>query len=468
MNMNKIKYNMTYVMLCCSVAALGGFLLGYDTSVISGAIEPLSRHYELSPAETGWAVSNVIIGCIIGCFTAGGLCDKLGRKKSLIITAILFVLSVLGTAYATSFTMFVLFRMLGGFCIGLASVITPTYLAEMAPSMYRGRVGALNMFCCVGGQVIVQFVNYYIAKGASPEWMELLGWRYILGVAIIPCLFFIVLIWFIPESPRWNIMKGFEQQALKTLTKISNLQHAQQTMEEIKNSFIEINQHSTSKITWNKKTMIFLFLGCALAVCSMSTGINVIQYFGPSLLLNISANIDEAMFKSSFLALAQFLGVITGMYITDKMGRLKLVMLGSICAFFSMSYTFIAFYYNFPGIWAVLGLFVFMYTFGASWGQVVWTLISEIFPNQLRTFGTGVSISMMWATNFVIALLFPILNKNEFLVEKFHGGFPIIIFACFAIISLYFAWRFIPETKGIALEDIEQKVLDKFYKNGTK
>lgn len=458
-----IKYNMLYVMLCCSVAALGGFLLGYDTSVISGAIEPLSRHYQLSPAETGWAVSNVIVGCIIGCFTAGGLCDKLGRKKSLIITATLFVLSVLGTAYATSFTMFVLFRILGGFCIGLASVITPTYLAEMAPSKYRGQVGALNMFCCVGGQVIVQFVNYYIAKDASEQWMELLGWRYILGVAIIPCLFFIILIWFIPESPRWNIMKGFDQKALNTLTKISNLEHAQHTMQAIKDSYRQTNKQQHIKIVWDKKTFIFLFLGSALAICSMSTGINVVQYFGPSLLLNISSSLDEAMFKSSFLALAQFLGVITGMYLTDKMGRLKLVLWGSIFAFFSMSYTFVAFYYNFPGIWSVIGLFVFMYTFGASWGQVVWTLISEIFPNRLRTFGTGVSISMMWATNFVIALLFPILNKNMFLIETFHGGFPIIIFALFALISLYFAWRYIPETKGIPLEQIEERVLEKFY-----
>lgn len=462
--MNNVRYNMTYVMLCCGVAALGGFLLGYDTSVISGAIEPLSRHYQLSPAETGWAVSNVIVGCIIGCFTAGGLCDKLGRKYSLTITAFLFVFSVLGTAYATSFTMFVLFRMLGGFSIGLASVITPTYLAEMAPAIYRGRVGALNMFCCVGGQAIVQFVNYYIAKGSSAEWMELLGWRYILGVAVIPCLFFVVFIWFIPESPRWNIMKGRDKAALHTLTKISNAVHAEETLQSIKDSFIPTSNNSANKIVWNKNTIIFLFLGAMLAICAMSTGINVVQYFGPSLLLNISANIEDAMFKSSWLAVAQFLGVVTGMYITDKVGRLKLVLWGALFAFISMLYTFIAFYYNFTGIWSVLGLFVFMYTFGTSWGQVVWTLISEIFPTYLRTFGTGVSISAMWGTNFVIASMFPILNKNEFLLEKFHGGFPILIFAGFALVSFYFAWRFIPETKGIPLEQIEAKVLDKFYR----
>lgn len=465
MGNDNIKYNMAYVMLCCSVAALGGFLLGYDSSVISGAIEPLSRHYQLSPAQTGWAVSNVVLGCIVGCFVAGSFSDKFGRKHTLAVTSILFVISVAATAYASSFTMFVGFRMLGGFCIGVASVVTPTYLAEMAPSMYRGRVGALNMFCCVAAQAIVQFVNYYIARGMTPEWMELVGWRYIMGMALIPCFFFVVLIWFIPESPRWCVMVGRDEWALKTLTRISNAAHARSVLGVIKESFAQqFHEQPRQKIVFDKKTVTFLLLGVGLAICSMSTGINVIQYFGPSLLLNISANIDEAMFKSSWLAVAQFLGVVTGMMITDKLGRVKLILWGSLLAFLSMTYTFIAFYYSFPGVASVVGLFIFMYSFGTTWGQVVWTLISEVFPNHLRSVGTGVSISAMWLTNFVIAQVFPILNKNEFLLQKFHGGFPIIVFAVFGLISLWFAWRYIPETKGVALEDIEKLILDKVYR----
>ncbi|EHQ8971776.1 sugar porter family MFS transporter [Escherichia coli] len=460
--MSKTRYNMTYVMLCCGVAALGGFLFGYDSSVISGAIEPISRHYQLTPAETGWAVSNVIIGCIIGCFIAGSMSDKIGRKTTLAITAILFVISVAATAYATSFTMFVIARMLGGLCIGIASVVTPTYLAEMAPSNYRGRVGALNMFCCVGAQAVVQFVNYYIAKGMAPELLDEVGWRYMMGMALVPCLFFVVLIWFIPESPRWCVMKGRDEEALKTLTRISNREHALSLLRTIKEGFTSNAQHNV--IIYNKKNFIFLLIGIGLAVSSMVTGINAIQYYGPSLLLNISENISDAMFKSSWLAVAQFLGVITGMAITDKLGRRKLILWGSFFAFSSMLYTFFAFYYNVQGILSIVGLFVFMYAFGASWGQVVWTLVSEIFPNYLRSVGTSIAISAMWITIFIIAQLFPIMNKSETLIALFHGGFPLLLFALFGMLTLLFGWRYVPETKGVPLENIEQRVLNKFYR----
>ena len=459
--MDKLRYNMLYVMLCCSVAALGGFLFGYDSSVISGAIEPLSHHYQLTPAETGWAVSNVIIGCIVGCFIAGPLSDKIGRKYTLAITSILFVISVCATAWAINFSMFVLFRMLGGLCIGVASVVTPTYLAEMAPSPYRGRVGALNMFCCVGAQAIVQFVNYFIARGMTTDQLEQVGWRYMMGMALIPCAAFVFLIWFIPESPRWCVMTGRDKQALKTLTRISNREHAQSLLETIKASFA--NQPHHQKVVYDKKTFIFLIIGIGLAVSSMATGINAIQYYGPSLLLNISSNIDEAMFKSSWLAVAQFVGVVTGMVITDKLGRRKLILWGSLFAFLSMAYTFIAFYYAFPGIASVIGLFVFMYTFGTTWGQVVWTLVSEIFPNHLRSVGTSVAISAMWITIFIIAQVFPMLNKSALLIAVFHGGFPLIVFAVLGLLTLIFAWRYVPETKGVPLEEVEHLVLDKFY-----
>jgi len=179
------KHNMAYVMAICAVAALGGLLFGYDSSVISGAIEPISHHYQLSPAETGWAVSNVIIGCVIGCLVAGKLADRYGRKKMLIVTAILFVVSVAGTALAPDFTTFVVFRIIGGLGIGLASVISPIYIAEVAPKDYRGRAMTMHMICCVGGQVLVLLTNYLIAKNADPEWLNAYGWRWMLGAAVV-------------------------------------------------------------------------------------------------------------------------------------------------------------------------------------------------------------------------------------------------------------------------------------------
>ena len=185
------RYNMKYVMLCCTVAAFGGLLMGYDSSIISGAIEPLSDYFQLTPAETGWAVSNILLGSLVGCFIAPKLSDKFGRKKSLAITALLFTASVVGTAIAHNFFTFVAFRILGGLAIGLASVISPIYLAELSPSKFRGRTSALYAVCCVGGQSVVLLTNYFINKSMLPEAMVDIGWRYILATALVPCALFI-------------------------------------------------------------------------------------------------------------------------------------------------------------------------------------------------------------------------------------------------------------------------------------
>lgn len=249
------RHNIAYVMGICCVAALGGLLLGYDSSVISGAIEPLSHHYRLSPAETGWAVSNVIIGCVLGCLVAGHIADRYGRKKTLLMTALLFVASVIGTALAPNFEIFVLFRIIGGLGIGMASVVSPVYIAEVAPKDYRGRAMTMHMICCVGGQVLVLLTNYLIAKGATPEWLNDTGWRWMLGSAFVPCLLFFIFISFIPESPRWNVMAGHDDRALKTLTRISSAGHAQNVLREIKTSLqSELRpSHSHERLRFNKR-----------------------------------------------------------------------------------------------------------------------------------------------------------------------------------------------------------------------
>lgn len=236
MSPSQQRHNIAYVMSVCCVAALGGLLLGYDSSVISGAIEPLSQHYRLSPAETGWAVSNVIIGCVVGCLVAGQCADRYGRKKTLLLTAVLFVASVIGTALAPDFKLFVLFRILGGLGIGMASVVSPVYIAEVAPKDYRGRAMTMHMICCVGGQVLVLLTNYLIARDASPEWLSQSGWRWMLGSAFVPCFLFFIFVSFIPETPRWNVMAGHDDRALKTLTRISSAAHAQNVLREIKAS----------------------------------------------------------------------------------------------------------------------------------------------------------------------------------------------------------------------------------------
>ncbi|RQW63170.1 sugar porter family MFS transporter [Vibrio viridaestus] len=456
-------HNVIYVMYICLVAALGGLLFGFDSSVISGAIEPLSEYYQLTPASEGWAVSNVIIGCVVGCFSAGKIADKYGRKKTLVVTALLFIVSAVGSALATHFSAFVIFRMIGGLGIGIASVISPVYIAEVAPKDFRGRAMTMNMICCVGGQVLVLLTNYLIAKGATNEWLVSEGWRWMLGSAFIPCILFLVFVGLIPESPRWSVMAGNDAGALKTLTRISGAEHARQVLAEIKESLHQDRQSAqqVESVKFNRKTMIFLVIGIGLAVFNQLTGINVIQYFGPSLLMNVTDTVQQAMYMTIFLAGLQFVGVCVGMFLIDSLGRKVLLLWGSIGSAVCLLATFITFYYGVKGFTSVIGLFGFEFIFGITWGQIVWTVIGEIFPNRLRAVGMGVSIATMWIANFVISQTFPMMNQSTWLTDKFHGGFPLLLFAVCCLVSWWFVKVFVPETKGIQLEKMEDLVLNR-------
>lgn len=463
MDTRQKRYNMKYVILCCTVAAFGGLLMGYDSSIISGAIEPLSEYFQLTPAETGWAVSNILLGSLVGCFIAPRLSDKLGRKKSLAITALLFTVSVIGTAIAHNFTVFVLFRIIGGLAIGLASVISPIYLAELSPSKFRGRTTALYAVCCVGGQSVVLLTNYFITKSTLPEVMVNMGWRYILATALVPCALFIFFIAFIPESPRWNVLKGKYDEALDTLTKISNREHAESVFNEIKHSFSDKAAHQhKSRLRLDKTTIPLLVIGIGLAVGNQISGINVIQYFGPTLLKNVAGSTDSALLQTFWLSICQFIGVLAGMMLIDKIGRRKLLLLGAITSCICLAYSFIAFYYHLPGMLAVVGLFAYMIFFGMTWGQIVWTVLGEIFPTEIRSICVGISICAMSMANFVISSTFPIMNSSPLLLDMFHGGFPLLLFAIFSLGMYFFTFRYLPETAGVSLEKIHGLVLEKF------
>lgn len=463
MDTRQKRYNMKYVMLCCTVAAFGGLLMGYDSSIISGAIEPLSEYFQLTPAETGWAVSNILLGSLVGCFIAPKLSDKYGRKKSLAITALLFTVSVVGTAIAHNFITFVAFRILGGLAIGLASVISPIYLAELSPSKFRGRTSALYAVCCVGGQSVVLLTNYFINKSMLPEAMIDIGWRYILATALVPCALFIFFIAFIPESPRWNVLKGRDKEALDTLSKISNSTHAASVFQEIKNSFSrEVAKKHKVHFRLNKTTVPLLIVGIGLAVGNQISGINIIQYFGPTLLKNVAGSTDSALLQTFWLSVCQFTGVLIGMAVTDKLGRRNLLLMGAITSAIFLAYTFVAFYYRFSGLLAVVGLFAYMVFFGMTWGQIVWTVLGELFPTEVRSICVGISICAMSMANFVISTTFPVLNSNAYLVDVFHGGFPLLLFAIFSLGMYFFTFRYLPETGGVSLEKVHARVLEKF------
>lgn len=463
METRQTHYNMKYVMLCCTVAAFGGLLMGYDSSIISGAIEPLSDYFQLSPAQTGWAVSNILLGSLAGCFLAPRLSDRLGRKKTLAITALIFTLSVLGTALAHNFTTFVICRMFGGLAIGLASVISPVYLAELSPSRYRGRTTALYSVCCVGGQSVVLLTNYFISKSMLPAVLVEVGWRYILATALLPCALFLIFIAFIPESPRWNVLKGRDKAALDTLTKISNPTHAATVLSEIKGALAPAAARGQGRRAGlSKTTGPLLILGIGLAVGNQLSGINVIQYFGPSLLRNVFPDGASALLQTFWLSVCQFAGILIGMSLIDKLGRRKLLLMGAIASCLCLAYSFVAFYAHLPGMLAVIGLFAYMVFFGVTWGQIIWTVLGEIFPTEIRSVCVGISICMMSVANFIISTTFPVMNSSPLLLELFHGGFPLLLFALFSLGMYFFTFRFLPETANVPLEQVQALVLKKF------
>lgn len=457
------KHNLPYIIRICAVASLGGLLFGYDTSVISGAIDALKIYFQLSPAETGWAVSNVVIGCVIGSLCSGEMARKIGRKKTLIIAALLFTISAIGSAVVESFFWFIVYRMIGGVAVGLAAAISPMYIAEVAPKDYRGTASAMNNFALVFGQIVIFYVNYKIAQGMTEAWLVDVGWRYMIGSEVIPCLLFCLVVGFIPESPRWDAMRGRDDLALATLSKISNPEHAKNLLAEIKASMVnEAGQVSKQKVDFKRPGAIFIIIvACALATFQQLSGVNVMMYYAPTVLKTITGSIEEAMFQTIWIGVAQLVGIGIGAILFDKLGRLPLMKTGAIGAALGLLLTSYAMYTQNTGYLALVGMIFFMIFYAFSWGVGMWVLIGEIFPNYLRAQGLAIAVSFNWIFNFVVSQSFPMMNENPYLLEQFHGAFPMWIFAGCCVIGFIFLIRYVPETKGVSLEKMEPLMLSK-------
>jgi len=457
------RHNMKYIVMISMVASLGGLLFGYDTSVISGAVSPLKEYFNLNAAETGWAVSNVVIGCIIGAFGSGEIARKLGRKKTLIFAALLFTISAVGSALATNFTWFVIYRMVGGLAVGVASAISPMYISEVAPKNYRGTATAMNSFAIVFGQILIFYINYKLAQGMAREWLVELGWRYMLGSEAIPCILFLITVVFIPESPRWNVMRGRDDLALATLTKISNQTHAQNLLNEIRFSVAKDDgQRQKQKLDFSRDGAKFiLMVGIGIATLSQLSGINVMMYYAPAVLERIVGSAEEALFQTIWIGVAQLMGITIGFALFDKLGRLPLMRTGLLGIILSLLIISYAMYTQNPGYLALFGMMAFMLSFGMSWAVGMWVLLGEIFPNYMRAQGMAIAVALNWVANFIISQGFPMINDNQYLVENFHGAFPMWLFASIGVIGFLFLQRCVPETKGVSLEKMEKVMIDK-------
>jgi len=446
--------SMTYVFLVCFVAALGGLLFGYDTGVINGAIGPLKDHFELDEIWAGWATGCALLGCAIGAAGAGPLSDRFGRKKVLILSAIMFLISAIGTAVPPTITIFVIFRIIGGLGVGAASMSSPMYIAEISPARIRGRLVSVNQFAIVTGFLVVYFVNYFIALQGDAVWNQHTGWRWMFGSETLPALLLLALLFFVPESPRWLTKQNREDEALGILSRVDGSTYAQAELSEIKDALAHESGSLTQLLQPGMR--IVLVIGIALAVLQQVTGINVFLYFGTEIFKKMGSETNAALLQTVVVGAVNLTFTVIAIWTVDRLGRKPLMMVGATGMGISLLAMGLSAYLQATGVWMLLFILGYIACFALSVGPVTWVILAEIFPTRIRGRAMAIATVSLWIANYVISQTFPMMDENLWLVTTFHRAFPFWLYGVFCSVLLVVVWRFVPETKGRTLEEIER------------
>jgi len=451
---NEEKGSIVYVMLVCMVAALGGLLFGYDTGVINGAIGPLKAHFVLDANWAGWATGCALVGCAIGAAIAGVLSDWLGRKKVLILSAILFFISAVGTALPKNITIFIIYRIIGGLGVGAASMSSPMYIAEISPAKIRGRMVSVNQFAIVTGFLVVYFVNYFIALQGDQMWNQESGWRWMFGSEALPALLLLVLLFFVPESPRWLTKQDRSNEALEILTRVNGAVYAKTELSEIKDSIA--HESESLKQLFQPGMKIVLVIGIVLAVLQQVTGINVFLYFGTEIFKKMGSDTNAALLQTVIVGVVNLSFTIIAIWMVDRLGRKPLMIIGSVGMGLSLLGMGLMAYVQKTDLWVLLFILGYIACFALSVGPVTWVILSEIFPTRIRGRAMAIATVCLWVANYVVSQTFPMMEENNWLLEKFHHAFPFWLYGIFCVVLVTFVWRFVPETKGKTLEEIEK------------
>jgi MFS transporter, SP family, xylose:H+ symportor len=453
-NLNlQANFNSRFIALVTIVAALGGLLFGYDTAVIAGAIGFLQTNFQLDPAMKGWAASSALLGCVIGVSFAGIFSDRVGRKKTLVLSGILFLASAIGTAVPDQFFVFVLFRMLGGVGVGVASMASPMYIAEIAPAHFRGRLVSVNQFAIVTGILIIYFVNYFIAQGSDEAWNVSTGWRWMFASGAIPSAIFLILLFLVPESPRWLIEKGSKAKAHEILSRIGGNAYADAealSIEATLNQEVE-SLRQLFQPGWRK----VMILGIGLAVLQQVTGINVFMYYAPEIFKKLGSGADAALLETIVVGAFNLAFTIVAIWTVDRLGRKPLMIIGSIGMGISLVAMGLAAQFSVVSLWVLICILAYIACFALSVGPVTWVILSEIYPTRIRGRALSIATFFLWGANFIVSQTFPMLDENPGLIAQFNHGFPFYVYAGFCLVLVLTVWKAVPETKGHSLEEIE-------------
>jgi len=432
------------------VVALGGFLFGFDTAVISGAERSIQQFWSLSVFQHGLTISIALIGTVIGSLLGSKPSDHFGRKYTLIFVAIAYLLSSLGTALADNWYMFLAFRFLGGLGVGTSSVTAPIYISEVSPAEKRGKLVGLFQFNVVLGILISYLSNYLLSQVGEHSW------RWMLGVQAVPSIVFLVLMRFIPESPRWLIIKrGDFQKALQTL-RIINPQHAEAELESIRNADALAKTEHPGKTPglFSGQYNIPVMLAVLFAFFNQVSGINAIIYYAPRIFEMAGLGQHSSLLSTVGIGIINFIFTLIAINFIDRIGRRVLMLVGSVGLIVSLFLVAFTFYYNIQGGMSIpIFIMVFIAFFAFSQGAVIWVFISEIFPNQVRAKGQTLGSSTHWIMAALIAFYFP------YLTEQLGGAVTFFFFGGMMVLQLLFVWRLMPETKGKSLEQIESKII---------
>lgn len=459
--MDKTQYNWNYLLSITLVSALGGLLFGYDYVVIGGAKPFYEPFFGITDSAflQGWAMSCALIGCLGGSVLSGWLSDQFGRKKLLILSASLFIIASLGTGAAGTFVMFVVFRIIGGIGIGLASNLSPMYIAEITPGNARGRFVSLNQLTIVIGILAAQVINWRIAEPVPAwatttdilnSWNGQMGWRWMFYVCTIPASIFFILMWFVPESPRWLAKNPVNYKSvIRILSKIGGDEFAEGELKSISET-LKVENRSSGFASLRQPGMSkILVLGVVLAVFQQWCGINVIFNYAQEVFANAGYSVSDTLFNIVITGSVNLIFTFVGIFTVDRFGRKVLMLIGAggLAGLFGI--TGAMYFFHLQGLPLLIMVVAIIGCFAMSLGPVTWVVLSEIFPNRIRGFAMSIATFSLWAACFVLTYTFPILNK----LLNASGTFW--LYGSICVFGFWFILRKLPETKGKSLEEIE-------------